>query len=198
MKESKIAEGKPSEPKSSEGKDRKDQRASAAAAPTELSQLLSKIGAASKVLNGAASEATRRIEEVEQSLLDAEPGVSVWGATLLEERASYQRDEATAAEPAQRVVTLGFARSKKDKWGVCVREELKVRDGISVSEELTLLRKSERNLRILALPHLEQLVREVLAVLEQQILVLDAAREAVKPAANGAAEPAPQPAGASA
>jgi hypothetical protein len=203
MKESKLAEGKSSEAKSSEaksseGRDRKDQRAGAALAPTELSQLLTKIGAASRVLNGAANEATRRIEEVEQCLLDAEPGVSVWGATLLVERASHQRDEAGLAEPAQRVVTLGFARSKKDRWGICVREELKVENGLGGSEELSLLRKADRNLRILALPHLEQLVRQVLAVLEQQLMALDAAREAVKPAVMGAVQPTLQSTGASA
>src|SRR5262245_50298682 len=78
------------------------------AQPTELSLLLAKIGAASKVLNGAASEATRRIEAVEQSLLDAEPGISVWGATLLTESASYKKDDGSPSQPAQRVLTLGF------------------------------------------------------------------------------------------
>jgi hypothetical protein len=142
--------------------------------PTELGQLLGKIGAAARVLNGAAGDATRRIEAVEQSLLDAEPGVSVWSATLLSEKATYQRDDGSPSEPALRVVTLGFARVKKDKWGICVRDELKLKKGV---------------------PHLEQLVRDVLGVLEQQITVLDSTREAA--ASSPASAPnhsEPQPA----
>ena len=169
ISEAKLADGK--EGKHKEGKNGKSS--------SELDQLLGKIGAASKLLNNAASDATRRIEAVEERLLDAEPGVAVWSATLLNEKATYQRDDG-AAEAAQRLVTIGFARAKKDKWGICVREELKVRKGITVSEEVRLLRKADRNLRILALPHLEQLAREVLAILEEQITVLDAAREAEK------------------
>jgi hypothetical protein len=176
MKDSKSIEASEhkngKEPKKA-GKEPKESKERHAAPPSELSLLLGKIGEAARVLNGAGSDATRRIEAVEQSLLDAEPGVAVWSTPLLSEKASYQRDEASPSEPALRVVTLGFARVKKDKWGLCVREELKVRKGIAVSEELTLLRKSERNLRIAALPHLEQLVREVLATLEQQVSVLE-------------------------
>jgi hypothetical protein len=164
--------------KDSKHKNGKSRSSSDTADPSELDQLLSKISAASKVLNSAAGDATRRIEAVEERLLDAEPGVAVWSATLLNEKANFQREDG-APEPAQRLVTLGFARAKKDKWGICIREELKVRKG-TVSEEVRLLRKADRNLRILALPHLEQLTREVLAVLEEQITVLDAAREAEK------------------
>lgn len=181
MKESKSVEASEikADGKQLEAKDGKLKQGKNGKSHSELDQLLSKISAASKLLNHAAGDATRRIEAVEESLLEAEPGVAVWSATLLNEKASYQREDG-APEPAQRLVTLGFARAKKDKWGICVRDELKVRKGITVSEEVRLLRKADRNLRILALPHLEQLTREVLAVLEEQIVVLDAAREAEK------------------
>jgi hypothetical protein len=159
------------------------------AQPSELSLLLGKIGEAARVLNSAASDATRRIEAVEQSLLDAEPGVAVWSTPLLSEKATYQRDEASPSEPAARVLTLGFARVKKEKWGICVREELKIRKGVTVSEELTLLRKSDRNLRIAALPHLEQLVRDVLATLEQQVGALEQLKEEAAKAAAPSSEP---------
>jgi hypothetical protein len=196
-----MSKEKNGESKEKNGKESKErvQEASVAAPPSELSLLLGKISDAARVLNGAGSDATRRIEAVEQSLLDAEPGVAVWSTPLLSEKATYQRDEASPSEPAARVVTLGFARVKKDKWGICVREELKVRKGVTVSEELTLLRKSDRNLRIAALPHLEQLVRDVLATLEQQVGALELLKEnAAKAAAvsepaaaSRASEPAP-------
>jgi hypothetical protein len=194
----KLLDGKQADGKLLDGKAREAKNGTSRSSsdgipdPSELDQLLSKISAASKVLNQAAGDATRHIEAVEERLLEAEPGVGVWSATLVDEQATYQRDDG-APEPAQRLVTLGFARAKKDKWGICVREQLKVRKGITVSEEVRLLRKADRNLRILSLPHLEQLTREVLAVLEQQITVLDAAREAekVREAEKGLAAAAP-------
>ena len=196
-----MSKEKNGESREKNGKESKERvhEASVAAQPSELSLLLGKISDAARVLNGAGSDATRRIEAVEQSLLDAEPGVAVWSTPLLSEKATYQRDDASPSEPAARVVTLGFARVKKDKWGICVREELKVRKGVTVSEELTLLRKSDRNLRIAALPHLEQLVRDVLATLEQQVGALELLKEnAAKAAAvsepaatSRASEPAP-------
>lgn len=161
-----------------------DKDRSNGAEQTELAQLVARITAASRLLNNAASEATRKIEALEQTLLDAEPGVSVWGATLLVEKASFQRDEATA-EAAQRVVTLGFTRVKKEKWGIAVRDELKARKGFTLDEDVQLLRKADRNLRILALPHLEDLARQVLAALEAQLGVIEAAR--------GTAQRAPAP-----
>jgi hypothetical protein len=146
---------------------------------TELDHLVARIGQASKLLNGAADEATRRIEALEERLNSAEPGVAVWGETLLSEKTSFQREDGPM-EVGQRVVTLGFDRVKKDKWGIAVREELKGKKGL-IEEEVTLLRKADRSLRLLALPHLESLTRQIVEALEAQVSQLEALRKAAEP-----------------
>ena len=159
-----------------------------AAPETELDRLVAGIGRASKLLNDAAGDATRRIEALEERLLAAEPGISVWGETLLSEKASYQREDG-ATEVGQRIVTLGFDRVKKDKWGIAVREELKGEKGV-VEEDVTLLRKADRGLRLLALPHLEGLVRQILSTLEQQVSRVESLRKTEEPSDPAPAEAA--------
>src|SRR5262245_54008868 len=121
---------------------------SAAQPKTELDHIVGRIAQASKLLNAAATDATHRIEALEERLVAAEPGVPVWGEVLLTEKTSFQRDDGPL-EVGQRVVTLGFDRVKKDKWGIAVREEVKGKKGV-IEEDVTLLRKAERSLRLLA------------------------------------------------
>jgi len=135
---------------------------------SELSALLDRLDVASKRLNTLAEEASRRIQSLEQRLVDAEPGVAVWGATLLSETVTFPGDETSAPESAERVVTLGFAKVKKDKWGLAARATLTAKDGRLLAEESTLLSKAERQLRLLALPHLEALTRQVVEAVEAQ------------------------------
>ena len=101
------------------GSHERQEGAKEAVLETELDRLVAGIGRASKLLNDAASDATRRIEAVEERLLAAEPGIPVWGEALLTEKATYQREDG-ATEVGQRIVTLGFDRVKKDKWGLPV------------------------------------------------------------------------------
>ncbi len=125
-----------------------------------IDEVVTAIAAASRTLNQAAEEATRIIEQLDAKLVDAEPGVSVWGPVLLTEK----------KKSVQRKVTLGFSKVKKKKWGLCIKEELKGSQG-AVEEELTLLRKADRNLRLLAVPHLDGLTNTILSTL------FDAAKE---------------------
>jgi hypothetical protein len=156
---------------------------------TELDHLVARIGQASKALNGAADAATRRIEVLEERLVAAEPGITVWGETLLSEKASIPREDGPA-QPALRVVTLGFDRIKKDKWGIAVREELKGEKDVAACE-VTPLRKADRSLRLLALPHLESLARQIAETLESQVSQLEALMRAEKQEAAPAPAPAP-------
>jgi len=134
----------------------------------EYTSILAQIQGAAEALNRAASDATKRIEKLEDRLVDVDPGVSVWGATLATEQDEYV-DEATGETvPVQRTATLGFGRVKKD-WGFVVREELKAKKGgkgsawnVPVSEDTRPLRKADRELRILALPQLPALLQSVL------------------------------------
>jgi hypothetical protein len=135
---------------------------------TELGALLDRLDLASQRLNTQAEEASRRIQALDQRLVEAEPGIAVWGATLLTEPSTFQGDDARTPEAAERVVTLGFAKVKKDKWGIAVREVLKGKNGRLFAEESTLLHKAERHLRLLALPHLEALTRQVVEAVEAQ------------------------------
>ena len=139
----------------------------------EQSELLARLDVASKRLNTLAEEASRRIQALEQRLVEAEPGIAVWGATLLTEPATFRGDDASAPESAERVVTLGFAKVKKDKWGIAVREVQKSKNGRLLAEESTLLYKAERHLRLLALPHLDALTRQVVEAVEAQAGALD-------------------------
>ena len=137
-----------------------------------LSDLLVKITSASRALNRAADAAADQIERVEKALLDAEPGVSVWDAVILEEETLLQPEDAATAQDVLRRVTLGFAKVKS-KWGIAVRDEMlakkRVRDtqfSESVTCSVSLLRKSDRDLRLLAVDHLESLLGAILATLE--------------------------------
>jgi hypothetical protein len=134
----------------------------------EQNELLERLDAASKRLNAAAEEATRRIQSLEDRLVDAEPGITVWGATLVTEPATFRRDETSPPEVAERSVTLGFAKVKKDKWGIAVREVFKATNGRLLAEESTLLSRAERSLRLLAVTHLETLTRLVVEAVEEQ------------------------------
>jgi hypothetical protein len=138
----------------------------------ELSELLTRLDIASKRLNTLAEEASRRIHSLEERLLEAEPGITVWGTTLLSETVTFAADDASAPEAAERVVTLGFAKVKKDKWGLAVREVLTAKNGRLLPEESTLLSKAERQLRLLAVSHLEALTRQVVEALEAQTAAL--------------------------
>jgi hypothetical protein len=138
---------------------------------SELSELLARLEIASKRLNTLAEEASRQIQSLEQRLVEAEPGIPVWGATLLTEPSTFQ-DGDSAPQAAERVVTLGFAKVKKDKWGIAVREVLKGENGRLLAEESTLLHKAERHLRLLAFPHLEALTRQVVEAVEAQTAAL--------------------------
>lgn len=170
-----------------------------------LNAVVGQIEGASRKLNDAADAATRIIEALDARLVDADPGVSVWGELLASEKTTYHRDDTGPGEPAQRHVTLGFAKAKKKKWGLCVREEIKGRKGVILEEEITLLRKAERSVRLMALPHLEPLAETLLATLEaaaEQVkdLIAEAepeeAAEAVPAAplpAAPSAEPQPSP-----
>jgi hypothetical protein len=144
---------------------------------TELSALLDRLDIASQRLNAQAEEASQRIQALEQRLVEAEPGITVWGATLLTERSTIQLDDASAPEAAERVVTLGFAKLKKEKWGILVREVLKGKDGRLFADESTLLQRAERHLRLLALPQLEALTRQVVEAVEAQTAAADDAEQ---------------------
>lgn len=160
----------------------------AKAAKSELARMLESIGQASKRLNDAASEATRRIESLEDELLAAEPGISVWGEPVLTQPASFTRADGTLGV-GQRVITLGFDKVKKEKWGIAVREQLKSeRD--AVEEEVLLLRKADRELRLLALPHLEGLVRQILSTLEAQVRQVEVAEASAVSGVGPAADEA--------
>lgn len=142
-----------------------------------LDELFTRIELASQRLNAAAQDAGRRIQTLEARLADAEPGIAVWGATLLSEPTTLERDEGQPSEAAERVVTLGYAKVKKDKWGIAVREVVRTTSGVILSDATGLLSKAERALRLCALPHLESLVRLLAEAVETQAGTLQDVRD---------------------
>jgi len=139
----------------------------------ELDELFTRLEVASGRLNAAAHHGTRRIEALEERLVAAEPGVEFWGPTLLTEQTTFQRESSEVPEAAERVVRLGYAKVKKDKWGIAVREVFKSPSGELLSDKNNLLLKSERHLRLLALPHLTSLTRQIVEKLEAQTAGLE-------------------------
>jgi hypothetical protein len=139
----------------------------------EIDELITRLEVASKRLNSAARQATRRIEALEERLVAAEPGIEMWGPTLLTEQTTFQQEGGEAAEAAERVVTLGYAKIKKDRWGFAVREVVKASGGALLSDTTRLLHKTERNLRLLAVPHLTALTRRIVEAVEAQTVGLE-------------------------
>jgi hypothetical protein len=140
--------------------------------PPELDALLSRLESASKRVNAAARRATRRIEALDERLAATDPGIEVWGPMLLTGVTSFQRDGAETAQAAERAVRLGYAKVKKDRWGLAVHEVVKAGDSV-LSDTTRLLHKAERNLRLLAMPHLTALTRQIVEALEAQTAGLE-------------------------
>lgn len=133
--------------------------------------VLDKIHAAASRLNDVAEDTTREIEALEKQLVDIEPGVTVWSAVLMDCDTTLEEDDRSRL--AHRTLTLGFAKTKK-KWGIAIREQIKGQktpDGPDsiLEDSVSLLRKADRELRILAAPHLEQLTHDILGELEARL-----------------------------
>jgi hypothetical protein len=139
----------------------------------EIDDLLTRLEGASKRLNVAARQAARRIESLEERLVAADPGLEIWGPILLREPTTFQREEGSATEAAERVVTLGYAKVKKDRWGFAAREVVRATGGARLSEATLLLHKAERNVRLRALPHLTALTRQIVEAVEAQTVGLE-------------------------
>jgi len=139
---------------------------------SELNGLVGKIGSVCQTMNRAAEQAGAVVEELDSKLVDADPGISVWTETLVDEQL-----EGGPSGAVRRIVSLGFSKVKKKKWGLCVKERLQDAQGALVEEDVSLLRKSDRQLRLLAAPHLDGLVKALLVQLEAtaQQLGLDTA-----------------------
>lgn len=117
--------------------------------------VLGEIREASKKFDEAASAATKAIESLEEQLLEIEPGISVW-TDAIAETSEEQVGESGEAQTVKRVVKLGFAKIKK--WGIAVSEDVFEESGKRLSSEQALLRKSDRDLRLLGAAHLGALL----------------------------------------
>jgi hypothetical protein len=139
----------------------------------EIDELITRLEKASRRLNSAAERATQRIEALDARLVSAEPGIEFWGPRLITEQTTFTAEGSEAPVAAERVVTLGYAKVKKGKWGLAAREVFKSSSGTLLSEESTLLYKAERNLRLLAAPHLTTLTRQIVEAIEAQTVGLE-------------------------
>jgi hypothetical protein len=147
---------------------------------SDYKQLFEQIRAASGTINAAARAASEQIEEFEQNLLESEPGISVWTAPILDEEGDFI-DEAGDSGRARRVVELGLAKVKK--WGVAVREQyFAIEDGALLGQDVKLLRKADRTLRVLCAPHLGVL----LAAVHAELSLLASRVDAIQTAATEA------------
>jgi hypothetical protein len=142
---------------------------------TEDFDKIDRIAEVSARINEAAESAADYVSKVEKRLLDVEAGVVVWDGILLEEESAYQPSKEEPAIPAQRKVTFGFAKVKS-KWGFAVREEFFTRSAPGKKEytepayeKISLLRKSDRDLRILAAEHVPALLDQILAAVSEKL-----------------------------
>ncbi|TPV96555.1 MAG: hypothetical protein B7733_04135 [Myxococcales bacterium FL481] len=144
-----------------------------------VDSLLRSIAQSSATLNHKAEAATREIERLEKRLVDAEVGIAVEHACILSEETTW-RSDGGKEEPAQRSVNLGYGKAKS-KWGITVRVQWqgkkRVRDhqwNKDLDSEVFLLRKADRELRVLAQPHLPGLVAAIANALDDRLALLEA------------------------
>jgi hypothetical protein len=125
-------------------------------------------------VNRAASSASDDIEALEKELADIEPGVTVWTTPIYQVAATYVGQDERATN-ATRVIKLGFGKSQK--WGLLVSEAYVAPNGAELAAEVQLLRKAERDVRLLAHPHLGLVLEAVLSALNAGVSQLPAAAE---------------------
>lgn len=121
--------------------------------------------AASRV-NEAATLASDDIEALEKELADIEPGVTVWTAPVFRGSATYVGQDELATS-ATRVVKLGFGKSQK--WGMLVSETFLAPNGAELASDVQLLRKADRDTRLLCHPHLGLVLDAVLGALNEGV-----------------------------
>ena len=136
--------------------------------------VIDQIAEISRKINTAAEEAAGYVSKVEKRLLEAEAGVVVWDAELVDEEMPYQPSKDEPAVPAKRKVTFGFSKVKS-KWGFAVREEFFTKSTPAAQEftepayaKISLLRKADRDLRILAAEHVPTLLDKILGALNEK------------------------------
>lgn len=125
-------------------------------------------------VNQAASSASDEIEALEKELADIEPGVTVWTTPIYQGAATFVGPDERATN-ASRVVKLGFGKSQK--WGLLVSETYLAPNGAELGSEVQLLRKADRDVRLLAQPHLGLVLEAVLSALNAGVSQLPAAAE---------------------
>jgi tetrahydromethanopterin S-methyltransferase subunit G len=125
-------------------------------------------------VNEAASTASDDIEALEKELGDIEPGVTVWTAPIYQSSATFVGEDERAIN-ATRVIKLGFGKSQK--WGLLVSETYLAPNGSELGSDVQLLRKAERDIRLLAHPHLGLVLEAVLSALNAGVAQLPAAAE---------------------
>jgi hypothetical protein len=156
--------------KDKEAKEKETKRKPLASYQTALDNIRE---AASRV-NQAASTASEDIEALEKELADIEPGVTVWTAPIYQGFATFAGQDERVTN-ATRVVKLGFGKSQK--WGLLVSETYLAPNGTELATEVQLLRKADRDVRLLAHPYLGQVLDAVLSALNAGVSQLPLAAE---------------------
>lgn len=129
-----------------------------------LGSVLSEITDASKELNEAADEANALIAMIEEQLVSAGVGLTVWDGVLSHESFNFQDRYDDPDQLAESEIRLGFAKVE-NTWGIAVKDEVYVREEEQLvlrRQYIYLLRKADRETRVLAIPELPELLQEVL------------------------------------
>lgn len=149
-----------------------------------FTEQLERIRAATEKLNDAASEASKLIEATEKALVDLDPGIRVYGDSVVVDDSDVNGRE----------VLLGFDKTEK-RWGFVIREITRDGNGKSqLSDEVRLLRKADREVRVVAAPRIESLMNAIVAELDARVSsLLSEGREA--PVGKAPVGEAPKPNG---
>jgi hypothetical protein len=135
-------------------------------------EALDSIREAATRVNEAATCASEDIEALEKELADIEPGVTVWTAPIFQGPATFVGEDEQAAS-ATRVIKLGFGKSQK--WGMLVSETYVALNGTELGSDVQLLRKADRDVRLLSHPHLGLVLDAVLSALNSGVAQLPSA-----------------------
>ena len=135
---------------------------------TNESTIIASIAAESKKINEIADAASAYIKQIEKQLLETDVGVTVWGPVLEDTESHFTPGEAASPLEARKVTRLGIGKVKS-KWGFAVLEQIFTKRRASDKEftvlsleSVSLLRKSDRDIRILAMPHIPELLTQIL------------------------------------
>jgi hypothetical protein len=123
-------------------------------------------------LNKLADQATAELAEVEKELLESGVGVEAWNGVIRSDSMMAYDEEEDKHFQADHDFRLGFAKIN-GKWGIVINEYVQISEdcilqGKFTQDESYFLRNAPRDIRIDALPYIDELLAKIESVIEKK------------------------------